>query len=72
MTRELGRHEYHRERLEYEEEIGNQMSCRNEEMWKPVCEAWYSVVPNFLEAINISMLRRITDLVKTKGDTKKY
>ena len=26
MTRESARHEYHRERLEYNEEIGNQMS----------------------------------------------
>ena len=33
MTRELARHEYHRERLEYNEEIGNQMSCKKEEMW---------------------------------------
>ena len=40
MTRKLARHEYHRERLEYNEEIGNQMPCRKEEMWKSVCEAW--------------------------------
>ena len=39
MTRELARHEYHRERLEYNEEIGNKMPCKKEEMWKPVCEA---------------------------------
>ena len=24
-------------------EIGNQMLCKNEEMWKPVCETWYSL-----------------------------
>ena len=41
-------------------------------MWKPVCEAWYSVAPNVLEEINNSMPRRITDLVKAKADTKKY
>ena len=35
MTRELARHEYHRERLEYNKEIGNQMPCKKEEMWKP-------------------------------------
>ena len=28
MTRDLARHEYHRERLEYNEEIGNQMPCK--------------------------------------------
>ena len=28
MTRELVRHKYHRERLEYNEEIGNQMTCK--------------------------------------------
>ena len=52
MTRELAKHEYHRERLEYNEEIGNQMSCKKEEMWKPVCEALYSVAPDVLEELN--------------------
>ena len=28
MTRELARHEYHRERFEYNEEIGNKMPCK--------------------------------------------
>ena len=28
MTMILARHEYHRERLEYNEEIGNQMPCK--------------------------------------------
>ena len=28
MARELVRHEYHREHLEYDEEIGNQMPCK--------------------------------------------
>ena len=46
MTREYARHEYHRERLEYNEEIGNHMPCKKEEKWKPVCEAWCSVAPN--------------------------
>ena len=72
MTRELTRHEYHRERIEYNEEIGNQMPCKKEEMWKPVCEAWYSVAPNVLEELNNSMPRRITDLIKAKEDIKKY
>ena len=72
MTRELARHEYHRERLEYNEEIGNKMPCKTEEMWKPVCEAWYSVASNVLEELNNAMPRRITDLIKAKGDTKKY
>ena len=72
MTRDLARREYHRERLEYNEEIGNQMPCKKEEMWKPVCEAWYSVAPNVLEELNYSIPSRITDLIKAKGDTKKY
>ena len=40
-------------------------------MTKAVCEAWYSVTPNVLEELNNSMPRRITDLIKAKGDTKK-
>ena len=72
MTRELARHKYHGERLEHNEEIGNQMPCKKEKMWKRVCEAWYSVAPNVLEELNNSMPRRITDLIKAKGDTKKY
>ena len=52
MTRELARDEYHRKRLEYNEQISNQMPCRKEEMWKPVCEAWCSVAPNILEEPN--------------------
>ena len=63
MTRELAKHEHHRERFEYNEEIGNQMPCRKEEMWKPVCEAWYSVAPNVLEERNYLKPRRITDLI---------
>ena len=47
------------------------MSCKKEEMWEPVCEAWYSVVLNDLEELNIPMPRRITYLIKAKGDTKK-
>ena len=72
MTRKLARHEYHRKRLEYNEQIGNQMPSRKDEMWKPVCEAWYSVAPNVLEELNNSILRRITDLSKEMGDTKNY
>ena len=30
MTRESARHEYHRERLEYNEEIGNLIPCKKE------------------------------------------
>ena len=50
--------------------IGNQMPCRKEEIWKPVCEAWYSVAPNTLEELNNSTPRRIADLIKGKRDTK--
>ena len=64
MTRELARHEYHRERLEYNEDVDYQMPCNNE-IWKPVCEAWYSVAPNVLKELN-SMPQRITDVIKAK------
>ena len=70
MTSEWARHEYHRERLEYNEEIVNQMSFKKAEMWKPVCEAWYSVARNVLEELNNSMPRKITDFIKAKGNTK--
>ena len=53
-------------------EIGYQMPCRKEEMWKPVWEVWYSVAPNVLEGPNNLTPRRITDLMKAKGDTKEY
>ena len=52
------------------------MPCKQEEIWKPVwtpvCKEWYSVATNVLEELNNSMPRRITDLMKAKGDTKKY
>ena len=52
---------------------GNQMPCKEEEMWRPVCKGWYNVASNGLEELNTSMPRRITDLIKAKrGDTKKY
>ena len=53
-------------------EIGNQMPCKNEEMWKSACETWYSLALNVLEELKISMPRRIVDLIKAKGDAKKY
>ena len=63
MARESARHEYHRERLEYNEEIGNQMPCKKEEMWKLVCEARYCKALNVLEELNNSMPKRIADLI---------
>ena len=53
-------------------EAGNQTQCKNEEMWKPVCETWYSLALNVLEELKNSMQRRIPDLIKGKGDAKKY
>ena len=32
-------------------DISNQLSCLKEEMWKRVCETWYSVAPNVLEEL---------------------
>ena len=73
MAREFARHESNRERLEYnEEKIGNQTPCKNEEMWTPVCETWYSLALSALEELKNSMSRRIADLIKGKGDAKKY
>ena len=48
-------------------DIGNQLPCLKEEMWKPVCEVWYSVAPNYLEELNNSMPRRIADLIIQMG-----
>ena len=48
------------------------MPCLKEEMWKRVCEAWYSVASNVLEGLQDSMLRRIADLINTKGGATKY
>ena len=53
-------------------EIGNQMSCKIEEMWKRVCEVWYSVALNVMEELYNSMPRRIAGLIKAKGDETKY
>ena len=38
-------------------DIGNQLPFLKEEMWKRVCEPWYSVAPNILEEFNNSMQR---------------
>ena len=51
-------------------EIGNQMACKNKEMWKPVCERWYSLALNVFDELKNSMPRRIVDLIKAKGDAK--
>ena len=45
-------------------DIGNQLPCLKDEMWKPVCEAWYSVAPNVMEERNNSMPRSLADLIK--------
>ena len=45
-------------------DIGSQLPCLKEETWKRVCEAWYSVAPNFLEELENLMPRRMTDRIK--------
>ena len=52
-------------------EIDGQMLCRKEVMWRRVCEAWYSVAPNFMEELYNSMPRRIAGLIKAKRDAAK-
>ena len=53
-------------------EIGNQMLCIKEEIWKLVCEAWYRVAPNVQEELYNSMPRRIAALIKAKTGATKY
>ena len=65
MAKEFARHESHREHLNImNKEIVNQMPCIKEEMWKRVCEAWYSVAANVLEELYDSMPRRIAYRIK--------
>ena len=64
MTMEFAGHESHRKRLEYNEEIGNKMSCKIEEMWQPVCKAWYSVAMNVLENFTIQCQGELQILLK--------
>ena len=52
--------------------ISNQITCKREEMWDRVCDAWYSVGPNAREDLYNSMPRRIVDLYKAKGEATKY
>ena len=35
-------------------------------MWKPVCEAWFSVAPNVMEEFNISMQGELQILLKQR------
>ena len=44
--------------------IGNQMLYKKEDIWKRVCEAWYSVASNILEELYNPIPRRIADLNK--------
>ena len=53
-------------------EIGNQMLCKKEDMWKRVYETWYSFAADILEALCNSMPKRIADLIKEKGAATKY
>ena len=52
-------------------EIANQMLCKKE-MWKRVCEAWYSVTTKVLEELYYSMPWRIADLIKANRGQMKY
>ena len=47
-------------------EIGSQMPCLNEEMWKRVFDTCYSVALNVLDDFNNSLSRRIADLIKQR------
>ena len=53
-------------------ETGNQMLCNKKDMWKRVCEAWYSVAPNILEEHYNSIPRRVADLNKENVGATKY
>ena len=52
-------------------EIANQMLCKKE-MWKRVCEAWYSVTMKVLVELYYSMTRRNADLIKASIGQTKY
>ena len=70
---EFARYKSNRERMEYNaEEIGNQMSYKKEDMWKQVCEAWYSVVLDVVEELYSSMPRKNADLIKAKEGATKH
>ena len=58
--------------IEYNDEIGMQMSSKKEKMWKRVCEAWYSLALKVLVEPYNAMPRRIADLIKAKGDAQIY
>ena len=58
--------------IEYNYEIGNQMLCKKEKMWKRVCEAWFSVALNVQEKLYNAMPTQIADLIKAKGDATIY
>ena len=55
-----------------QKEIGNQMPCKKEDMWKQECEAWYSVAPNVQEDIFNSKPKRIAGVIKAKECATKY
>ena len=58
--------------IQYKDEIGNQMLCKKEKMWKRVCEARYSVALSVLEEPHNAMPRQIADLITAKGDATIY
>ena len=45
-------------------EIGSQMPCKIEEMWKRVFKAWYSVALNVLENFTIQFQGELQILLK--------
>ena len=52
ITREFAGHEFHRNVWNImKKEIGSQMPCKIQKMWKRVCEDWYSVALNVLEEL---------------------
>ena len=50
--------------IEYNYEIGNQMPSKKEEMWKRVCEVWYSVALNVLEELTMQYQGELQILLK--------
>ena len=47
-------------------EISNQIPCLKEEMWKRVCEVWYSVASNALENFTNQCQGEFADLFKQR------
>ena len=52
--------------IEYNDETGNQIPCKEEKMWRRVCEAWYSVALNVLRNLTMQCQGELHILLKQR------